>query len=47
MTVILLHWCISDVPIYQNNYEDHKYYLYESEVKPTVINEDLEINGCQ
>ena len=40
--MILLHWCILDVPISQDtgNY-DQEYYLYESDTKPAAI-EDLE-----
>ena len=40
--MILLHWCISDVPISQDtdNY-DQEYYLYESDTKPAAIEEDL------
>ena len=37
--MLLLHCCISDLPISLDDY-DQEYHLYESEAEPAAINED-------
>ncbi len=37
--MLLLHCCILDIPISQDDY-DEEYYSYESETEPAAINED-------